>query len=205
MSPSRLALSLGLRLGVAVALASAPACGRVTVVSDDASVARDAGDGGGSPAGDAPGAGDGTSSDAVPATCPAAIAPCVMALQTLRSMCRGAGACQTETEMSLRRVNDCYADGVRVYFDPGLTTVLRGDGRLCYTVEGGLSGGTIDQTVMDPAGGAVLRLTRNVNLSLQTITCGASAIDVADSDRPCGDTALLPQDLACVPGACVRP
>jgi hypothetical protein len=141
----------------------------------------------------------------VPASCPAEIANCAQAFVALKSQCPGAGVACVESTIGLDMLNRCYANGVRVYFDPGAETVLRADGRVCYSVQTVDTGQYLDSTIKDPLGNEVLRITHTLTATTNIFTCGSDYVEIPEDQQPCGDLDSLPPDLQCEPGTCDRP
>jgi hypothetical protein len=222
---ARVSLPLALAL---LGLATAAGCGSVAArdaTGDGGGADALAGDDGGGDAGmdhalesapEAPDLGVSDASDA-PASevapsdgsgssCPVEIAPCVAALQRLKAGCPGEGsACQVQTEASAGRINYCYDNGVRVYSDPGVFTVLKANERVCYTVTTDYANGIVTNAVLDPAGAPVITISKPMALDYESVTCGDRYVDIPDTQQPCGDMNTLPQNLQCITGTCNRP
>jgi hypothetical protein len=142
----------------------------------------------------------------VPSSCPAEIASCAQAFLVLKGQCPGAGVACTQQTIGVDMINRCYANGVRVYFDRGATTVLRPDGRVCYRVENLSNGQLIDAIIKDPQGNEVLRITHTLGQTTEYFTCGLDFVDIPEGQRPCGDLDSLPPAFQCEEtGTCERP
>jgi hypothetical protein len=212
-------MTITLRRALTVVLVLGAACGSVTGGASDAAgdasagdVARDVAPDVADTAPDLPATGDGGDSDAVsdaapdaPSTCPAEIASCAAAFLALKSQCPGAGVACTEQTLPPDMINRCYANGVRVYFSPGGTTVLKADGRVCYSTVDVVSGQVVDSTIKDPMGTEIIRITHTLGAPSDYFTCGADFVEIPEGQQPCGDLDSLPAALQCETGPCVRP
>lgn len=148
-------------------------------------------------------AGSDAGSDAV-ASCPAEIAACAARLQALKSECATDGvAC--ERQVTGFQENRCYANGVRVYLDLSGITIVRGDGRTCYTVETRDQGASVVNVVRNRDGEEVIRAAHTLGAGYTTFTCGAAFADVPEGARSCGVLDTTPPSLQCEPGSCIRP
>ena len=103
------------------------------------------------------------------------------------------------------QLNDCFANGVRIYYDPGLISVLRSDGHTCYTVDTTDNGARITNLVRDRDGNEILRATHTLHASYTSFTCNGQVADVPDDQQPCGPLDTVIPDLQCEPGTCLRP
>ena len=148
-----------------------------------------------------------TMSDAAPdgpSACPAEIASCAQVFLALKSQCPGAGVACAEETVPPDMLNRCYANGVRVYFDPGGTTVLKPDGRVCYSTVDVVTSQYVDSTIKDPLGNEVIRITHTLGAMSDYFTCGTDFVEISEDQQPCGDLSSLPTALQCEPGTCER-
>jgi len=210
-------MTITLRRALTVALVLGTACGSVTGGASDAAgdasdVAQDVAPEVGDTAPDLPTTGDGSDNDAAsdaapdaPGTCPAEIAPCAAAFLALKSQCAGTGVACMEQTLPPDMINRCYANGVRVYFSPGATTVLKADGRVCYSTVDVVNGQVVDSTIKDPTGSEVIRMTHTLGAPSDYFTCGADFAEIPEGEQPCGDLDSLPAALQCETGTCLGP
>jgi hypothetical protein len=154
-------------------------------------------------AGDAP--------DATASLCPAMIAGCVASLRALEADCAADGlTCMTESNGS-DQINECYANGVRVYWDfidPGVqrATVFTPDGRTCYVVDHATDADNlISDTVKDLTGRRVITKSYKLTWDHTLFVCSTGQADLPDIDSSCGGPINVLPFSDCQPGICKRP
>jgi hypothetical protein len=188
------------RAAAALAYALASGCGASAGAPADAAGADTGGDGGEIDGRDA----------GLPATCPETIAACVQALDAIQAGCAVDGLTCVEQQEPSGGYNDCYPNGVRVYWDQtasdtGTITVVGPDGRVCYTVEHSINGDDlVTDTVKNPTGQRVIAKIYRSSWDHTIYACSSGEADIPDNEQPCGRPINVIPLTTCTSGICQR-